>query len=86
MKTTKKQAAETYDKFHSILRCFNGGTTEENKRQSAHCYKRLAEVAAIAEEQIKNPSSHLAKDEWLFNSLKELPQKAWSFRVRYQIV
>lgn len=85
-KTTKKQALETYDTFHGVLRCLNGGTKEENERSAAHCYERLKEIADNATELISNPSKHLSNDEWLFSALSELPKKAWRFRVRYNLV
>ena len=82
-KSTKKQARNIYDSFHGALRCLNGGTVEENKRQSGHCYARLLEHVVEAEQVIANASKLLINDEWLFEAVNGLSVRAQQFADRY---
>lgn len=82
-KSTKKQARNIYDSFHGTLRCLNGGTVEENKRQSEHCYARLLEHVAEAEHVIANAGKLLINDEWLFEAVNGLSVRAQQFAGRY---
>lgn len=83
-KTTKAQAKNIYDKFFGVLRCFNGGTREENERMSAHCWERLQAVAAEAKELAANPNKHLQNDSWLMEALNEtIPARLQSYFERY---
>lgn len=83
-KTTKTQAKECYDSFFGCLRCYNGGTREENERSAAHCLARLEEEAAKAKALAANPSKLLRQDAWLWEALTvTIPARVESFRKRY---
>ena len=83
MKTTKTQAKEIYDNFHGILRCLNGGTGEENKRNAPRCFERISKVAEDSIIALENAGKLLRNDEWLFEALQSLPERARKFGEQY---
>ena len=86
MKTTKGQAKEICDSFRGILHWLNGGTAEENERSAARCFEQLTVYANQAAEAVKNPGKLLLADDWRFNALSELPDRAKAFGERYGLV
>jgi hypothetical protein len=84
MKSTKSQALACYDAFFGSLRCLNGGTSEENKRQAPACLEALEKHAAEAAAIMANPNKALAGDKWLVENLTvTIPARVESFRARY---
>jgi hypothetical protein len=83
-KATKKQANEVYDRFFGTLRCWNGGTVEENLRQAPYCYEGLQRHAAEAAQLVSNPGILLRNDDHLWECISEtIPARLESFRKRY---
>ena len=85
MKTTKTEAKRIYDDFHGILRCLNGGTREENKRNAPRCFERLGEISKESVSAIENAGKLVKKDEWLMDALSGLPSKHKAFGERYDL-
>lgn len=84
MKTTKAQALSCYDRFFATLRCFNGGTHEENVRMAPRCRELLEGDVRLAAQLAANPSKVLAADAWHMNALREtIPQRFAQFNARY---
>ena len=83
-KATKREAREAYDRFFSVKRNLNGGTTEENERQAPFCYERLQQEAAIVARLVANPGKLLRNDVWLWEAVSEtIPARLEAFRIRY---
>lgn len=84
MKATKTAALACYDSFFGVLRCLNGGTSEENKRQAPACLEGLEKHAAEAKALAANPSKLLRADAWLWEALTvTIPARLESFRTCY---
>ena len=86
MKATKTQARSCYDSFFGSLRCFNGGTHDENVKQAPYCLTLLIEDAALAASLATNPSKTLTGDAWLMEALTvTIPARLASFKARYAL-
>lgn len=84
MKTTKSAARECYDSFRGTLRCFNGGTHEENVKMAPHCLRHLRVDAELASKLSANPSKVLAADAWLMEALTvTIPDGVAFFEAKY---
>lgn len=84
MKTTKTLAKACYDNYFNTLRCFNGGTREENERSADRCRAEIRKYVDEAAALLRNPSKLLRADEWLMRALSEdIPNNFAAFNRNY---
>ena len=72
MKTTITTAKNIVDSYNGLMRCYNGGTREENERAFNYLKERLKPIIENAKEVSKTPSKALLKNESLLELLKSL--------------